>query len=93
MNRLIKLLPALALVLAAFAAFAFSSPQEEATEMYGFDGTHWYLIEGQEGVTYLCDSDDQPGCLFDAVEGQPVDPNIDRKFVNISLNPITETGK
>ena len=90
MNTFIKKLPLLAFVLAAFAAVAFTSPSEELTEMYGFDGTDWYLIEGEQAVDYLCDSDTQPGCLYDAVEGNPVDPTIDRKFVNITLDPIED---
>jgi hypothetical protein len=93
MESITKRLPVIAFVLAAFAAVAFTSPKEEANQMYGFDGTDWYLIEGQEGVTYLCDQDTQPGCLFDAVNGNPVDTEIERKFVNISLVPIEDQKK
>lgn len=91
MNRILNKLPLLAFVLAAFAAVAFTSPkEEEGGAMYGYDGTHWYEIVGAEGTTYNCDNDDQPGCLYDAIEGNPVNPNVDRKFVNISLTPVDD---
>jgi hypothetical protein len=93
MNKLMSKLPLLAFVLAAFAAVAFTSPKEVSDPMYGFDGTHWYLIQGDEGVTYVCDSDNTPGCLFDAIEGQPIDPEVERKFVNISLVPVGNLPK
>ena len=93
MDKFLKKLPLLAFVLAAFAAVAFTSPKEVTDPMYGFDGTHWYLIQGEQGVTYVCDSDVTPGCLYDAIEGQPIDPNTNRKFVNISLEPVGNLPK
>lgn len=93
MNKLLSKLPLLAFVLAAFAAVAFTSPKEVSDPMYGFDGTHWYLIQGDEGVTYVCDSDNTPGCLLDAIEGQPIDSEVERKFVNISLVPVGNLPK
>lgn len=88
MNTLVKRLPLFAFVLAAFAAFAFTSPKEEATDMYGNDGTHWYLIEGEIDETYRCDSDTQLNCLYDAVDGNPISPEVKQKFVNLTLDPI-----
>lgn len=53
MNTLIKRLPLFAFVLAAFAAFAFTSPD---TGEYGYDGEHWIdVTEVDPGpLTYQC---------------------------------------
>ncbi|WP_339758470.1 DUF6520 family protein [Algoriphagus aquimarinus] len=59
MNKLIKSLPALALVLAATFAFAFSSPKVAAPE-YGLDGSTWVNVENLEiGENYLCNESEQ----------------------------------
>lgn len=93
MEAITKRLPLLAFALAAFAAVAFTSPKELPTEMYGFDGTDWYLIEGQIGVDYRCDSHNQPQCLYDAVEGNPIQPQENGKFVNVTLDPVDDPIK
>lgn len=90
MKKLVGNMPLLAFIVAAFAAVAFTSPKEE-DPMYGTDGTYWYLVdENTPPGSYQCDSEDEPGCLFDAIDGNPIDDLDDRKFVNISLNPIVE---
>jgi hypothetical protein len=90
MEAITKKLPLLAFVLAAFAAVAFTAPQEMVT-MYGFDGEHWYQIDDDTPPgSYTCESDTEPRCLYDAVEGQPINPEVNRKFVNVSLTPIAE---
>ncbi|WP_439490313.1 hypothetical protein [Algoriphagus sp.] len=90
MKKLVGNMPLLAFTVAAFAAVAFTSPNESAT-MYGFDGTHWYLVdENTPPGSYSCESDSEPGCLFDSIEGEPVNTELDRKFVNISLTPIED---
>ena len=89
MNKLINKLPLLAFVLAAFAAVAFTSPSEEVGTMYGYDGTDWYEVTGPPSpTTYACDAHTQPGCLYDAVGGNLVDPVTKRQFRNIGLDPI-----
>lgn len=77
MNTLIKKLPLLAFVLAAFAALAFTSPQEEVNQ------ERWAKIGGvfvdvtdevAEG-NYRCDLTTQEiHCLYDGDNGNPVSP-------------------
>ena len=89
MNSLIKRLPLFAFMLAAFAAFAFTSPEEAQTDVYGFDGEHWYLVNQPPGPgTYNCVMDTAPGCLYEEIDGDPIDPNTNRKFQNNGLTPI-----
>ncbi len=88
MKKLEGKLPLIAFVVAAFAAVAFTSPKSE-NPMYGYDGANWYLVdENTPPGSYQCDSQNEPGCLFDAVGGNPIDDLDDRIFVNISLTPI-----
>lgn len=56
MNKLLKLLPVFALVLAASFAFGFSSPVNGPE--YGLDGTEWVDVTGllPGPSTYLCNS-------------------------------------
>ncbi|QYH40546.1 hypothetical protein GYM62_17720 [Algoriphagus sp. NBT04N3] len=59
MNKLSKLLPALALVLGAFAAVAFTSPDKPQPE-YGLDGSNWINVENlQIGQDYLCNESEE----------------------------------
>ena len=60
MNKLAKLLPALALVLAATFAFAFS-PANTQTSEYGLDGETWINVTGLTPgpTTYQCNADPQ----------------------------------
>jgi hypothetical protein len=59
MIKFLKLLPALALVLAATFAFAFSSPQPAAPE-YGHDGNNWINVENlQIGDDYVCNESEE----------------------------------
>jgi hypothetical protein len=51
MNKLLKLLPAFVMVLAAFAAFAFSSPQQGTLK--ALVNNQWVVID--ESDPYLCD--------------------------------------
>lgn len=85
MNTLIKKLPLLAFVLAAFAAVAFTSPQEEANM------ERWAIINGvfvdvtDEVIAgdYRCDqTTEQIHCLYDGENGSPVtDPET--KYVQL----------
>ena len=70
MNKLSKLLPALALVLGATFAVAFSFPKTQ-TGMFGLDGTTWYDVTetDPDEDTYVCDQSDPEGCLYDAPFG------------------------
>lgn len=89
MKTLIKRLPLFAFVLAAFAAFAFTGPKEVQTDVYGFDGTNWYLVNQPPGpATYNCVMDSTPGCLYDEIDGDPIDSETNRKFQNNGLTPI-----
>tara|TARA_R110002020_G_scaffold131044_1_gene293029 strand:+ start:5399 stop:5647 length:249 start_codon:yes stop_codon:yes gene_type:complete len=58
MNTLIKRLPLFAFVLAAFAAFAFTSPPPAE---YGLSGTNWIDVTGLTPglTTYQCNLDPQ----------------------------------
>lgn len=59
MIKFLKLLPAIALVLAATFAFAFSSPQPFAPE-YGQDGENWINVENlQIGDDYVCNESEE----------------------------------
>ncbi|MFL0682779.1 MAG: hypothetical protein ACJLTB_06025 [Algoriphagus aquaeductus] len=85
MNKFLKLLPALALVLAAAFAVAFSFPKTQ-TGMFGKDGTIWYDVTETEpdNDTYLCDQSDPEGCLYDAPfdVGNPIGgPTQGLKFI------------
>lgn len=85
MKTLIKRLPVFAFILAAFAAFAFTSPQEEVNT------ERWAIINGvfvdvtaevMEG-DYRCDATTQTiHCLYDGENGNPVsDPKT--KYVQL----------
>ncbi|MBN7817771.1 hypothetical protein [Algoriphagus pacificus] len=93
MNKLSKLLPALALVLGAFAAVAFTSPQP-ATGEYGLSGSVWYDVTGinPDEDTYVCNEDETRDCLFDQPFGMgtPISSEQDKVFVvqNASNLPI-----
>ena len=90
MKKLEGKLPLIAFFVAAFAAVAFTSPKEVAP-MYGTDGTNWYLVdENTPPGSYQCDNQEEQNCLFDAIDGNPLPNQEDRKFVNISLTPIEE---
>lgn len=90
MDAITKRLPLLAFVLAAFAAVAFS-PKEQPMNVYGYDGTHWYEVTGDPSPnTYACDEAEEPGCLYDAIGGNPIDPDVDRVFVTKGLLPIED---
>lgn len=82
MNTLIKKLPLLAFVLAAFAAVAFS-PKDSAMNLYGQSGSQWYNVTGipTGPDTYTCDEQEAEECLFDAVNGNPINPGEDHIFV------------
>ena len=58
MNNLIKRLPLFAFILAAFGAFAFSSPP---TPEYGLSGSTWINVTGLTPgpTTYQCNQDPQ----------------------------------
>jgi len=85
MKRLTNLLPALALVLGAFAAVAFS-PKEIPTDEYGYDNGIWYNVAGQipGDHTYRCNFQEDTDCLYaTADESTPLDPGEDRVFVKM----------
>ncbi|OOG69924.1 DUF6520 family protein [Algoriphagus sp. A40] len=58
MIKFLKLLPALAIVLAATLAFAFAPAQ---TSEYGYDGQNWINVTGLTPgpTTFLCNEDPQ----------------------------------
>lgn len=59
MNTLIKKLPLLAFVLAAFAAVAFTPPHDPQPE-YGLDGSIWRdVTELEIDVNYQCNDSEQ----------------------------------
>lgn len=82
MNKLIKKLPLLAFVLAAFAAVAFS-PKDSAMNYYAESAGQWYNLSGivPGPVTYTCDSHEDSECVYDSVNGTPINPDEDRIFV------------
>jgi hypothetical protein len=74
MNTLIKKLPLLAFVLAAFAALAFTSPVDTDPE-YGFDGTDWQNVaELTIGVDYDCNL--EPGQVCTRTAPSPAAPMV-----------------
>ena len=84
MNKLAKLLPALALVLGAFAAVAFTSPQSLTGE-FGEENGIWYDVTNTDPGpdTYECNTDPTKDCLFDQPfgMGSPISGETDRVFV------------
>ncbi|WP_339708310.1 DUF6520 family protein [Algoriphagus aquimarinus] len=58
MNKIAGKLPIIAFVFAAFAAFAFTSPQ---VSEYGLSGSNWINVTGLTPgpTTYQCNSDPQ----------------------------------
>ncbi len=84
MNTLIKRLPLFAFVLAAFAAFAFTSPKSLTGE-YGEESNVWYDVSTTDpGVdTYQCDTDLSENCLFDQPfgMGSPISGQTGKIFV------------
>ncbi|OOG76444.1 DUF6520 family protein [Algoriphagus sp. A40] len=89
MNRILKFLPALALALAATFAFAFS-PKGEATNQYGEDSNQWINVTGVTPgpTTYTCDVAEDEHCLYDAPNGNPLNPGEDKMFVNRGIAPL-----
>ncbi|WP_074224467.1 DUF6520 family protein [Algoriphagus halophilus] len=83
MNKLMKSLPALALVLAATFAFAFS-PKGESLSQFGEDSGQWIDVTGVTPgpSTYTCDAAVDAHCLYDAPNGNPLSPDEDKMFVN-----------
>ncbi|MEB2777322.1 DUF6520 family protein [Algoriphagus sp. D3-2-R+10] len=88
MNKLIKSLPALALVLAATFAFAFG-PKDLAMNQYGEATGQWYNVTGitPGPSTYTCDQLTDAECLHDAVNGNPINPDEDKVFVKRGTLP------
>ncbi|RIW12171.1 hypothetical protein D0X99_19640 [Algoriphagus lacus] len=86
MNKFLNKLPLLAFVLAAFAAVAFS-PKEMETDQYGLHNGVWYNVTGQipSDQTYRCNNQEDSECLFDAPNGNPINPGEDRVFVKMPL--------
>lgn len=85
MNKLINKLPLLAFALAAFAAFAFTSPKE-ANNLFGQENGTWYDVSTTmpNNDTYVCDQVDEDGCLYDAPHGagSPIqDDTRGKKFI------------
>ena len=84
MKRLTNLLPALALVLGAFAAVAFTSPKVTTGE-YGQAGGIWYDVEGinPDEDTYVCNSSPSQDCLFEepSTSSTPISTEMDKVFV------------
>ena len=63
-----------AVVLAILAAFAFRSEGNVNDPQFGYDATEdkWYDVTGMtEGVDFLCNTAPET-CLYDAVNGQPI---------------------
>lgn len=87
MNKLAKLLPALALVLGATLAFAFS-PKGDTTSQYGQDSGQWIDVTGVTPgpTTYTCDATVDMHCLYDAPNGNPLNPGEDKRFVNRGIS-------
>lgn len=93
MNKFLKLLPTLALVLGAAFALAFSFPKTQ-TGMFGLDGTTWYDVTetDPDDDTYVCDQSDPEGCLYDAPFGigNPIaGPTQGLKFIVQNPNRLT----
>lgn len=92
MNKLSKLLPAFAMVLGAFAAFAFTSPPSSTGE-YGLAGGVWYDVTSTnpDEDTYVCDEDETRDCLFDQPfgMGQPISSEQDKIFVVQNASNLT----
>ena len=88
MNKLIKKLPLLAFVLAAFAAVAFS-PKEAPMNKYGQSGAQWYNVTNvvPGPTTYTCDEAEEVHCLYDAVNGNPIEPLVEEIFVKRGTLP------
>lgn len=94
MNKLINKLPLLAFVLAAFAAFAFSSPNDALAPRYGKVGANVYnvtgLTMGPGANQYWCDSETTV-CLYHDEETQdPVDESIGTFIPGSGLTPIID---
>lgn len=89
MTNLVKnLLRAGVFVLGVVFAFAFTQPAVdcEFTGYWGKDANGvWHQITSQmeEGVHYSCEEprDENDYCLYDAKEGNPVDPQTNSLFV------------
>lgn len=72
MKNLAGKLPLIAFVVAAFAAVAFTSPEQ--------DSEYWAIIDGQfqnvttavENNQYMCDTATSGHCLYDAENGNPI---------------------
>lgn len=84
MNKFLKLLPALALVLTAAFAVAFSFPKTQ-TSLFGKEGTTWYDVTGidPDDDTYVCDENSNQNCLFDAPNdlANPISTEMGKIFV------------
>jgi len=88
MKTLIKRLPLFAFVLAAFAAFAFSSPK---TEQWGKVDEDTYIDVTNippSSTTYTCDAATSAHCLYDAPDGNPLSPGENKMFVNRGVAPL-----
>ncbi|MBN7813435.1 hypothetical protein J0A68_20940 [Algoriphagus sp. H41] len=84
-----KRLPLLAFVLAATIAFAFS-PKGEDSNQYGHDSTQWINVTGVTPgpTTYTCDAAVSEHCLYDAPNGNPLNPGENKMFVNRGIAPL-----
>ncbi|MBN7800150.1 hypothetical protein J0A67_04715 [Algoriphagus aestuariicola] len=82
MNKLLNKMPLLAFMLAAFAALAFS-PKDSAMNYYAESGGQWYALSGipPGPVTYTCDDHEDSVCLYDGVNGNPINHGEDKIFV------------
>ncbi|SFB35540.1 DUF6520 family protein [Algoriphagus aquimarinus] len=83
MNNLIKRLPLFAFVLAAFAAFAFTSPKNVGE--FGQSGGIWYDVTNETPgpTSYECNNSPDQTCLYDQAfgMGQPLSGSTNKLFV------------
>lgn len=79
-----------AVVLAILAAFAFRSESNIDDPQFGYDATEekWYDVTSMtEGVDFLCNTAPQ-SCLYDAVDGQPIQDSEGEFVPGSGLEPI-----
>ncbi|WP_057936060.1 DUF6520 family protein [Algoriphagus resistens] len=88
MKKLEGKLPLIAFAFAAFAAFAFTSPE---TEQWGKVDEDTYINVTDippSSTTYTCDSAQNAHCLYDDDGGEPLSPGENKMFVNRGVAPL-----